>query len=135
MPPFWRRFSAPRKISDRTWNACLAAYPFLRRVGPDRLTRLRAMGEAFLASKRFAGEGGIRVDDSIGVAIAAQACLPVLELGLHWYDDFEQIIVYPDQFLVPRRNVDAAGVVHEETVWLAGETIDGGPVVLSWAGG
>ncbi|MFT3804522.1 MAG: zinc-dependent peptidase [Burkholderiaceae bacterium] len=133
MSSFWRRFGGPRKISDQAWTACLAAYPFLRRVGAGRLERLRAMTESFLASKQFAGEAGLRVDDAIGLAIAAQACLPVLELGLRWYDDFDQIIVYPDQFLVPRRNIDAAGVVHEETVWLAGETIDGGPVVLSWA--
>jgi Mlc titration factor MtfA (ptsG expression regulator) len=73
------------------------------------------------------------VDDDIGTAIALQACVPIVELGLGWYDDFEQVIVYPNPFVVPRIEVDEAGVVHEATSVLAGETIDRGPVVLSWA--
>jgi MtfA peptidase len=120
-------------INEDLWQSLLHAYPFVRRVGEARLARLRDMAAAFLASKQFSAEGGLKLTDDIGAAIALQACLPVVELGLDWYDDFDQIIVYPDQFLVPRAEVDDAGVVHEEDAMLAGESIDGGPVVLSWA--
>jgi MtfA peptidase len=66
------------------------------------------------------------------VAIAAQACLPVLELGLDWYRGFTGIVVYPGDFRVQRRETDEDGVVHEWDDELAGEAMAGGPVVLSW---
>lgn len=121
------------RLDDARWQRLLEAYPFARSVGQARLPALRALCDEFLATKRFAGAGGLTIDDDIGAAIALQACVPVIELGLGWYDDFEQLVVYPDDFLVPRTEVDEAGVVHEETVPLAGEAMDRGPVVLSWA--
>jgi Mlc titration factor MtfA (ptsG expression regulator) len=38
----------------------------------------------FLAEKEFAGAHGLEVTDAMRVSIAAQACLPILELGLDW---------------------------------------------------
>lgn len=128
----WRRPRAAG-IHDELWQSLLSAYPFVHRLGQPRLARLRDMAGRFLAGKQFSAEAGLVLTDEIGAAIALQACLPVIELGLDWYDDFDQIIVYPDQFRVPRSEVDDAGVVHEEDAMLAGESIDGGPVVLSWA--
>jgi Mlc titration factor MtfA (ptsG expression regulator) len=76
--------------------------------------------------------GGLKVGDAMRLAIAAQACLPVLELGLEWYRDWVEIIVYPAQF-VPRREVeDEYGIVHVVEEPLAGEAWLGGPVLLSW---
>jgi MtfA peptidase len=66
------------------------------------------------------------------VSIAAQACLPILELGLDWYAGFTGIVVYPGDFRVRRAQTDEAGVVHEWDDELAGEAMPGGPVVLSW---
>lgn len=132
--PFGRRARAAQtRLDDSRWQRLLAGYPFVHNLGAGRLPRLREQCDQFLQRKRFAAEGGLVLTDDIGAAIALQACVPIVELGLDWYDDFEQIIVYPDQFIVPRREVDEAGVVHEEDAWLAGESIDGGPVVLSWA--
>ena len=66
------------------------------------------------------------------VSIAAQACLPILELGLDWYAGLTGIVVYPGDFRVRRKEVDEDGVVHEWDDELAGEAMPGGPVVLSW---
>jgi Mlc titration factor MtfA (ptsG expression regulator) len=99
----------------------------------DDLTRLRAMTDAFLAAKHINGAAGFEPDALARASIALQACLPALNLGLRAYADFVEVIVYPDQFLVPRRHTDDAGVVHEGIEALAGEAMDGGPVVLSWA--
>ena len=132
--PFGRRArTAQTRLDDARWQRLLAGYPFVHNLGAARLLRLREQCEQFLQRKQFAAEGGLVLTDDIGTAIALQACVPIVELGLGWYDDFEQIVVYPDQFVVPRREIDDAGVVHEEDAWLAGESIDGGPVVLSWA--
>ena len=86
----------------------------------------------FLAEKEFTGAHGLDVTDDMRVSIAAQACLPILELGLDWYGGWRGIVVYPGDFRVRRTEVDEDGVVHEWDDELAGEAMPGGPVVLSW---
>lgn len=68
----------------------------------------------------------------MAVAIAAQACLPVLHLDLKLYDDFKGIVVHSGPMLARRQMTDAAGVVHHYSEVLAGEAMQGGPVTLSW---
>lgn len=126
-----RRRAAPA-IPDALWDATLGAYPFLARRPEAELRRLRALSAQFLAGKEFHGAGGLEITDAMAVAIAAQAVLPVLHLGLAWYDDFVGIVVHPAD-VVARRNVtDDDGVVHSYDEVLAGEAMDGGPVMLNW---
>jgi Mlc titration factor MtfA (ptsG expression regulator) len=86
----------------------------------------------FLARKNFSGAQGMEVNDEMAVAIAAQAVLPVLKLGLSMYDGFVSIVVHPDIVVARRQTVDEFGVVHEYDEEIAGESMDGGPVMLSW---
>jgi len=133
MPLRWfRRAPPPRLIDDAIWTQAVAGVPAARRRSAADLDRLRALSEDFLRSKTISGARGFEVTAAVRAAIALQACLPVLELGLRAYDDFIEIVVYPAQFKVHRRQVDDAGVVHEAHEWLAGEAMQGGPVVLSW---
>ncbi len=97
------------------------------------LERLRELSAGFLARKTISGAAGFEVDDEVRLAIAVQACLPILRLGLRAYHDFVEIIVYPARFLVHRKEMDEAGVVHESLDELAGEAMERGPVVLSWS--
>jgi len=69
---------------------------------------------------------------AVVIWIALQACLPVLEIGLDWYDGWVGIVVHPADFRVQRAETDDHGVVHEWDDELAGESWPGGPVVLSW---
>jgi Mlc titration factor MtfA (ptsG expression regulator) len=94
--------------------------------------KLRELVLLFLAEKEFAGAHGLEVTDEMRISIAAQACLPILELGLDWYRGWRGIVVYPGDFRVRRTEVDEDGVVHEWDDELAGEAMPGGPVVLSW---
>lgn len=128
---WWSR--RPDPIAEPLWRQALAGMPFAGHLDAGERERLRALCEAFLARKAFTGAAGLTVTPPMRLAIALQACMPALHLGLGGYDDFVEIVVYPDQFLVPRRQVDEAGVVHEAVEALAGEAMDGGPVVLSWA--
>ena len=59
------------------------------------LLRLKALTSQFLAIKEFHGANGFSITDPVALAIAAQAVLPVLHLGLDWYDDFVGIVVHP----------------------------------------
>jgi Mlc titration factor MtfA (ptsG expression regulator) len=120
-------------IPDALWLSTLQAYPFLTADSASHTERLRAMVGEFLADKEFNGAHGLQISDAMAVAIAAQACLPVLHLGLHWYDDFKGIVVHPGAMLARREVIDDAGVVHRYKEALTGEAMPHGPVTLSWA--
>jgi Mlc titration factor MtfA (ptsG expression regulator) len=122
----------PPAVSDQLWRGTLATLPFLEALTVDEKKRLKSLVEAFLAEKQFSAAAGLEVDDAICVAIAAQGCLPVLELGLSAYRDWVGIVVYPDEFVVPRRIEDEDGIVHEYDDVLAGESWQGGPLIVSW---
>ncbi len=120
-------------IDDAHWRDAVNALPFIGRRDHVEQARLRALAQQFLADKEMAAAGGLELTAAIQVRIAAQACLPVLNLGLHWYRGWRSIVVYPDEFVVPREITDETGVVHEFSEPIAGEAWDGGPLLLSWA--
>lgn len=122
-------------IPGALWLTTLSAHPFLAALSEPERARLKTLSEAFLTSKEFTGANGLNVTDDMAVAIAAQACLPLLHMGKagsRLYDDFTGIVVHPGAMLARRRMTDAAGVVHHYTEVLAGEAMTGGPVTLSW---
>jgi Mlc titration factor MtfA (ptsG expression regulator) len=124
---------APPKIPDRLWAEALERMPFLGRLHDDDIRRLVELTERFLATHAISGAGGFTVTDEVALCIAAQACLPVLNLTLDLYQDMAGVIVYPSAFVVRHSEVDEAGVVHEWEAPMAGEALDaGGAVVLSW---
>ncbi|HSI57977.1 MAG TPA: M90 family metallopeptidase [Ideonella sp.] len=131
----WRdaRTLRERAIPEPLWQWLLASYPFLRQRSNDDLAELRRLSSLFLGRKEFTGAQGLVVDDHIAVAIAAQACLPVLRLGLDAYDGFVGIVVQPDEVVAPREVMDDDGVVHAYDEYLTGEAMEGGPVMLAWA--
>ena len=126
-----RRGSAP-PLPDDLWAATLARYPFLAERDALELQRLRALSAEFLAQKEFHGANGLVISDAIALAIAAQAVLPVLHLGLRWYDDFVGIVVHPDEVVARRSATDASGVVHDWDEVVAGEAMHRGPVMVNW---
>ena len=123
---------ARRPIPDDLWKRTLVRYPFLRRRAAEDQAELRRMTSLFLDRKEFDARPGVRLSDDVVVAIAAQACLPVLRLGLARYDGFVGIVLHPDQVVARRSAIDEDGVVHEYDEVLSGEAVEGGPVMLSW---
>jgi MtfA peptidase len=122
-----------RAIPDALWELTLARYPFLSwRADADRQA-LRRLTSLFLDQKQFHGVDGFEVTDDIAVAVAAQACLPVLRLGLPAYDGFVGIVMHADEVVARRVVTDEDGVVHEYDEPLVGEaSVDTGQVMLSW---
>ena len=138
----WVRRAAggPTPIPDELWRQTLRHYPFLRTLSAGEYARLRRLSEHFLDRKEFIGAHGLEVTDAMAVAVAAQACLPLLHLGppdspedaLQWYDDFVGIVMHPDAAVARRQRTDEAGVMHHYDEVLSGEAMHGGPVMLSW---
>jgi Mlc titration factor MtfA (ptsG expression regulator) len=130
----------PTPIPDVLWHATLSRYPFLARLPQPERERLRCLAMHFLHRKQFTGAHGLTVTDAMAVAVAAQACLPLLHLGppgqpqqaLRWYDDFVGIVMHPDSAIARRQVMDSAGVVHDYDEVLSGEAMQRGPVMLSW---
>jgi Mlc titration factor MtfA (ptsG expression regulator) len=127
-----RRVLGRHRIDDALWLSATGKLAFINRLSADEREKLKQLVILFLAEKQFAGAHDIDVTDEMRVSIAAQACLPILELGLDWYSGWSGIVIYPGDFRVKRSEVDEAGVLHEWDDELAGEAMPGGPVVLSW---
>ena len=119
-------------VPDALWRETLAVLPFLARLSADEEARLRKLTEAFLGEKEFTSAGGLELTDAMCVSIAVQGCLPILNLGLQSYRDWVGIIVYPDEFIIPRSVEDEFGIVHEYDDVASGEAWEGGPLLISW---
>lgn len=145
----WRRlvrwWTPPPSVPDALWQSTLTDYGFLAALESDEQRRLHALSGAFLSEKEFHGAGGLEITDRMAVAIAAQACLPLLHLKtgpdgralgsrspLAWYRDFVGIVVQPGEVVARREVVDEHGLVHAYDEVLAGEAMEQGPVMLSW---
>ncbi len=121
-----------KPIPDALWRATLADLPFLARLDDEERGRLRVLAQDFLAEKEFSTAGGLALTDAMCVSIAAQGCLPILNLGLEAYRGWVGIVVYPDEFVIPRSVEDEFGVVHEYDDVASGEAWAGGPLLISW---
>ena len=130
----WRQQRVLRSsaIPDSLWREALESLPFVAIYTDEELTRLRSKVVLFLSSKSIVGARGHEVTPLQRVIIAIQACVLVLNLDMAYYDGWENIIVYPDEFIPGWEFEDDAGVVHINDSPLAGEAMPGGPVVLSW---
>jgi MtfA peptidase len=128
----WLRRDPDSRIPLELWAAMLDEIPFLSDLTDVERHRLYQLANAFLATKEMHGAAGLVLTDAMRTAIAAQACLPILELGLQCYDGWVGVIVYPHEFRVQREEMDDAGVLHEWDEHIAGESMHGGPVVISW---
>jgi Mlc titration factor MtfA (ptsG expression regulator) len=131
----WREQRAleRRAIPDDLWELTLLRLPFLQGLDEADRAELRRLCSLFLDRKEFHGAGGLEVTDAMALMIAAQACLPVLRLGLHLYDGFVGIVVHPDEVVARRSVMDEDGIVHEYEENLTGEAMSGGPLMLAWS--
>lgn len=94
--------------------------------------QLQGLVKRFLHEKTFVGCAGLEVTEEMRVTIAAQACLLLLNRTTEVYPGLHAVLVYPGAFLVPRKEVDAGGVVTETRQDLLGESWGDGRVILSW---
>ncbi|MCY4453655.1 MAG: zinc-dependent peptidase [Immundisolibacterales bacterium] len=127
----WRR-RRERAIEEADWSAVLDAVPILDPLDDDERARLRGLAERFIATRSIEPMLDQRLGPVDAAVIAAQACLPVLALGLDAYASWRTVVVYPAGFVARGQEVDEAGVEHEWEEERSGESWSGGPVVLSF---
>ena len=131
----WRRNRILKSASldQDLWQSVVLRYEFIAVLSEEELKRLADLTLLFIHEKAIQGAKGTTVDDEIRVAIAAQAAMLVLNLGLDYYRGWVEVIVYPDEFVAEYEYVDEAGVAHRVVQPMSGESWERGPVLISWA--
>lgn len=131
----WRRRRILRRnaLPEEAWRKGISALPLLRGLTDGELGRLRELATLFLHEKEVVAAGGYVLGDAVRLRISAQACLPILNLGLDYYSGWVAVIIYPDEFVPKHEYTDEAGVVHVEHDPKIGESWERGPVILSAA--
>jgi MtfA peptidase len=137
------RALASHEIPDDQWQRALHELPFLDHYDAALIVRLRELATLFLIEKSITsgaeeGEHALEVTPHMRIIIAVQAC--VLLLGksgsvadaIEDFANFENVIVYPGEFPQSQDFEDEFGVVHKFDEPIAGESWEGGPVLLSW---
>jgi Mlc titration factor MtfA (ptsG expression regulator) len=97
----WRRRHVLRHatLPDEAWRAAISGLPVLLGLSENELERLRELVTLFLNEKQLVAAGGFALDNDMRIKIAAQACLPILNLGLDYYAGWVSVIVYPGEFV------------------------------------
>lgn len=129
----WRRNRRLQRhlIPLPEFESAFARLPILRGLTANERTRLREQASLLIADKTFSAAGSAEVSQTTRLAIALQACLLTLHLDEHSYRGWNEIVLYPDEFMRQREEHDDAGVVHVSRDILSGEAWHGGPLVLS----
>lgn len=127
-----RRVLNRHPIPHNIWQNVSRRLLVLRELDAVQMAHLREMTTWFLDQKSITGAQGFEVTPSMRVAVAAQACLLILNLGVEYFDDWVEVILYPGAFRVNHVQMDSIGLVHDEESALSGESWLRGPVILSW---
>lgn len=128
-----RRAQQQDTLPESAWRAAVASLPLLGGLSNDELSRLRELVVLFLHEKELVAAGEYVLSGDMKLKIAAQACLPILNLGLDYYAGWVSVIVYPDEFVSEYEFMDEDGVVHQIHEPMIGESWERGPVILSGA--
>jgi hypothetical protein len=127
-----RRILKRHPIPHHIWRRACRRVQVLRGLDALQMAHLRELTTWFLDQKSITGVHGLEVTLSMKVAVAAQACLLILNLGVEYYDGWVEVILYPGAFRVNHAQADATGLVHDDVSVLSGEAWLSGPLILSW---
>ncbi len=127
-----RRILHRDPIPHRVWHNVTQRIVVLRGLDAVQMAHLRELTTWFLHSKAINGAQGLHVTLPMRVAVAAQACLLILNLDIDYFDNWVEVILYPGAFRVQHEQTDAIGLIHHDASDLSGEAWLRGPVILSW---
>lgn len=133
----WRNWRDQRRIRQlgltaEQWEAAIVDWPVLQRYQGAERAALCDMTLRFMARKTFVSGGGFELTQAMCLKVATMACVPILHLGLDWYQRWYTVIVYEAGFVPNRPHRTSDGVVHASGPGLSGEAWFRGPVILSW---
>ena len=119
-------------FTQADWDVANAGWSVLARYSDAERQQLFELTLRFLVHKVFASGRDFELTGPICLKVGTMACVPILNLGLSWYDDWQTLIVYEGDFLPKRPYRTDDGVEHEAGPGLSGEAWRRGPVIVSW---
>ena len=91
-----RRILARHPIADDLWQRVRHHLSFLDGISAAEDQWLREASVLFLEEKHLTALPGVELHQEQRLLLAAQAQLPLLNLGdLNWYQGFHEIVLYP----------------------------------------
>ena len=130
---YWREDRRLRRlmVTPEQWRAALGDWAVYLRYPPEQQERIQRLALRLLLRKHLVAINGVELDDRLRLRIAGMAVVPVLELGLEWYDRWQTLILYDGPFVAEHSWEDEFGIVHQDVSERSGEAWERGPVVLS----
>jgi len=126
IPKKRRRAKLYKADFKQSWIKILESnFQLYNKLPNDLRRQLHGHINIFLNEKNFVGYNGIKIDDTIKLTIAAQACVLLLNRKTNYYPHLTNILVYPYAFT----HSDHEGNAHSGRL---GESWHRGPIVLSW---
>lgn len=119
-------------IPHDIWHTLLQQGHLFKNLTSVEKAHLRELSTLFLHQKNFVATREMELTHQMATLLAAQACLPILNLGLGYYDGWTDIIIYPAAFKTNRNVTDSIGLVTHQEQFLGGEAWSKGPVIISW---
>jgi MtfA peptidase len=131
--PRWRQRRVLEQPFKPQWlDVVREALPFFGRMSESEQKQLLDLIRLFLSEKTFHGCNGQVIDDTVRVAIAAQACLLLLNRATSVFSGTRHILVYPEAFIHEGEVEGEDGVVSTFSEDRLGESWQEGKVILSW---
>jgi Mlc titration factor MtfA (ptsG expression regulator) len=135
---WWRRLSRADVIaqpfSEEYRRLVFGRVPLAALLTESERDKLEALVRILISEKTFEGAGGLTLTEEMRLAIAARACLLVLqrvELDEPLFPELDAIVVYPSTYRAPERRQEGYVVIEGQQRRL-GESWSRGLVVLSW---
>jgi len=126
-------FAKPQPVpapAAADWDRALSL-PLFAGFSDEDYKHLQTLAEQLLADKTFTPVADAQPTGADIAGIAARAALPILKLGVSWYQGWNEVVLYPAQFIHDAEEMDAHGIVHVMNHVRSGEAWAGGPLILS----
>lgn len=128
-----RRSRLKNRPFPSLWNAIIENHlPIYLHLSPVERRRLQGHIRVFLAEKQFIGCGGLQVTEEMKLAIAAVACLLLLNERGEYFPKLRSILIYPSTYFVNETVATGNYIVEERRVARLGESWTHDQVILSW---
>ncbi|MBW4596899.1 MAG: zinc-dependent peptidase [Brasilonema angustatum HA4187-MV1] len=115
------------------WNAIIENnLPIYLHLSPAERRQVQGHIQVFLAEKQFIGCAGLQVTEEMKLAIAAVACLLLLNERGEYFPKLRSILIYPSTYFVNETIATGNYIVEERRVARLGESWTHDQVILSW---
>jgi MtfA peptidase len=118
---------------DTKWSEVLASYiPGWARMGDDERTNIKEIAAYLAAHKNWEAAHGFAITDEVIAVVAAQAALPIMNLGTDPYRDIHTFVVVADTMVLRGEHYLGNGMYSRDDEHVIGVAERDGEVFVVW---